>query len=306
VRRPFVIAIAVWVACGGGEPVAGPAQEAVYESSAGERLVVARVDGEPIYGDCVATQAAALGIDRRAALEQCIDFELLAQEARRRGFLSHPQVITTSRREAVRALLDADYPLRTPADIPRADIQPFWDRRIRFAYNHPELRTAVWCRVSTTAADPPERKARAAEIATEVHAALRGEETLNEDVLVRVCADFGARHAGEKFEIAHSRYRSDRQALNPVFGKVLFELPAVNALSKPVLTEWGWDIILLAVLEPPSARSLDDVLAEVQQQVFDRPELEWYREQKFTKWLEPLITRARIEVHPERIPESRF
>jgi len=47
--------------------------------------VVATVGGRPVWASCVAAQAARGTRTRRAALGECVDFELLAQAAEARG-----------------------------------------------------------------------------------------------------------------------------------------------------------------------------------------------------------------------------
>jgi hypothetical protein len=77
----------------------------------------------------------------------------------------------------------------------------------------------------------------------------------------------------------------------------------VDDIAAPVRSPWGWDVIGLALIEPPIDNELDDVLAEVQQAIFDRPELEWYRTKKFDEWINPILARHRIERYDDRIPK---
>jgi hypothetical protein len=54
-------------------------------AAAADDVVVALAAGRPVYGSCVAAQAERGHLSRDAALRECIDFELMAQEAERRG-----------------------------------------------------------------------------------------------------------------------------------------------------------------------------------------------------------------------------
>ena len=103
--RPALISAALCAvfACGDDAQVAAPAVRVQIASEG--RVIVARVNDRPVFADCVEHQARAHGIDRRAALEECIDFELLAQEAEARGLASHPDAVAVRKREAVRKLL---------------------------------------------------------------------------------------------------------------------------------------------------------------------------------------------------------
>ena len=84
------VAAIVVAALGCGSPEAPPAAidrptpTATYDEDAADREIVARVNGVPVFADCVARQSAAHppGSDdavRQAALADCVDFELLAQ-----------------------------------------------------------------------------------------------------------------------------------------------------------------------------------------------------------------------------------
>jgi hypothetical protein len=299
-----LVAVAGAIGCGERSPAIGEAgAEAEYQQSAQGRVIVARVNGEPIYGDCVAAQMAARAIDRRQALDECIDFELLAQAARERGYLSNPAVVATSRREAVRALIDADYPLQKPADIPRPDIEDFWRRRIQRDYNHPELRTVMWCRLPLDRQAPPAKDASASRLAAKIHAAAVASPQSGAEALHRICREHAGDAVAEGLVVQDLQRRVAEQGIDPAFGGAAFGLPAIGAIAAPVRTPWGWDVIALAAVEPPIGNTLDDVLSEVQNAVFDRPELEWYREKTFEDWIRPLEARHRIERFDERMPE---
>src|SRR5260221_9043696 len=112
--RLAAVAVAALAACGHGAsppPVATavvhPAPPSVQARPAGpDDLVVARVDGRPIYGSGVQAQAAAFHLDAHPALDQCIGFELLAGAADARGLRGDPHVADTLRREMVRGLIE--------------------------------------------------------------------------------------------------------------------------------------------------------------------------------------------------------
>src|SRR5688500_12830444 len=104
-------AILVLSACGHGastppEPVRHVVPTTAEAQPAGaDDLVVARVDGRPVYGSCVRAQVAGLGVDVAAALDQCVAFELLAGAADAQGLRADEDVGDAWRREMVRALI---------------------------------------------------------------------------------------------------------------------------------------------------------------------------------------------------------
>jgi len=80
--RFAVVAIAVAAACSHGASSDSAAAPLVAQSTDD---VVATVDGRPIYAGAVAAEARARGVDRKTALADLVDAEVLAGEAARRG-----------------------------------------------------------------------------------------------------------------------------------------------------------------------------------------------------------------------------
>ncbi|HWU88103.1 MAG TPA: hypothetical protein VN253_12540, partial [Kofleriaceae bacterium] len=102
--RPLLPWIAI-AACGGAAEApprarAGAAP-AVSPPEGREDAAVASVNGRPVWGSCVAHQAARGAASREAALAECIDFELLAQAAEARGLAADPEVGEAARRAMV-------------------------------------------------------------------------------------------------------------------------------------------------------------------------------------------------------------
>src|SRR6185436_9235466 len=94
----------------GASPPAGPGD-----------AIVATVDSRPVWGSCVAAQLARGGRSRRAALDECIDFELLAQAAEARGLgrAPDPELERARRAAMVGRLVETGFEdrYRTPADL---------------------------------------------------------------------------------------------------------------------------------------------------------------------------------------------
>ena len=314
IHRPALLAIVAALACGEPERQAAPPPVTVQPPVATRadpagRAVVATVDGEPIYGDCVAAQAAAFGIDARAALDQCVEFELLAQEAARRGLADDPDVAHAARTEMVRALVDADYTptIDEPADIPDADLRALWDRKIRHLYNKPERRRATYCRVpirDRLRGTPADDRARA--IAARIHDAM------------------GSRIDGERFaavclEAGGDRAELPRQPLKPFapdgqfpggrnvkeFADAAFSVPPLRPAA-PVRTRWGWDIVLTTEVLPAEHRSFEEAEAEVRERLVRDPATAEYRVGKFAAWVRAQLAGARIETFPGALADAEI
>jgi hypothetical protein len=307
------LALVALAACGStGDPparstAAGPAPLATYDERADDRLVVARVDGVPVYGDCVAAQAAGLPLGddaaRAAALEQCVAFELLAQEARRRGLLSDRDAVEAQRREAVRALIATDFgpTLDRPEDIGDDELRRLWPQLKRF-YDRPEVRAALYCRARVgrkhKRGGPEDQAARA--LGEELAAGLRRARPASAAEFTRSCREL----AGPRpVEASDRPYRFANQGdVDRVFGEAAFSLGGAGEMAGPVRTYYGWDIIYLTDVEPAVRRSLEQAADEIRDLLFYDEDFDGYRQSRFLAWAARLAQGARVEVFAARIP----
>lgn len=243
--------------CGDDDRPAPPpplATAASIEATASgpDDLVVATVNGKPVWGSCVATQARALGVDRAAALDQCVAFELMAQEADARGLRADPDVVAAWRRELVRTLILADLgPIDTFEELPD-ELRRAVEKRIGLAIDLPALRGGHWVR-----ADVPAAKAGTPEdeLARQIAQATYDELKDDPGVLPDELFDALKRHT-DRLAPGHKVSRSNAPYLTPVddnnavrpaveaFRLGLWGIPAIGRISPPVRTKWGYDVIL--------------------------------------------------------------
>ena len=302
-----VLALAA-AACGRSEraepPPTATEGSAVLSAEPAGRSVVATVNGEPVYDDCVARQAEAHGVDARAALDECVDFELLAQEAARRGLAADPDVALVGRTEMVRALVGADYvsTMDEPSDIPDAELRALWDRKLRHLYNKPERRRATYCRVPIGAKQrgtPADAEARA--LAARIHRAMG--RSIDGERFAATCTSAGAgktelpEKALKPFA-ANGQFAGGRNV--PEFTAAAFSVPAGRP-AEPVRTRWGWDIVLPIEVLPAASRTLEDAEAEIREKLLRSPETAEYRVGKFAEWVRARLDGAHIELHPDAL-----
>lgn len=275
--------------CGGGREAPPPSAPVVAASLAEDpagRTVVAEVDGRPIYADCVARQAAARGIDLRAAVDECIGFELLAREAERRGYAAHPEVLEARETEVVRAFIDREFAagFDGPEDVPRAEVEAFYRQYKDQLYVHPEWRTSrhVLARLPFKAPDGTveERAARAF-----VDALRRGLAGRRPDAaeLERVARELAAHHPGVKLQIEEVP-GSLHDQLDPAYRDALMALPGAGALSGPVRSAFGWHLILVTEVHPAVNQSVDEAAADIRGKIFEA-----VRRRAFLRWASSLL-----------------
>jgi hypothetical protein len=265
-RRVFLIA--ALAACGHGsstppEPVRHePPTTSEAQPAGADDLVVARVDGRPVYGSCVAAQARALGLDVRAALDQCVRFELLAGAAEAGGYRNDPEVAETWRREMVRALIEKDLgAIQSIDELPPELVRPMLERAAA-QIHRPEIRIAHYTRATVPKKTPegaPEDLAAKA-VADRIYAELSTRDGILPDELHETGTRLGA---GTGVTIANSRETYAAAAFdvptikkaNPAFRDALFAIPSLGHVSPPTRTAWGWDIVLWWDVWPPTDQS---------------------------------------------------
>jgi hypothetical protein len=270
---------------------------------------VARVHGRPVWASCVQAQAGSLGEarargvgtpaapptgrgsapvgslaasrtpdqGRREALDQCIAFELLAEEAEARGLAAAREVGEATRTAAVNRLVETDFEqrYRAPDDLKQAiDIVM---KRNEWRMHILELRASTFARFDAPAGAPPETDARAHALADRLAAELTGQTGLF-GVHLSEAAQRIAAGSEVKLETADVRPTHQDDLVAP-YAKALYAIPEVGRIAPPVRTQWGWDVVLWTGGVEARERSRDEVVAEL------FPEL---RRQQFQLWVTQL------------------
>jgi len=291
-RAAAIALVCALAACGGDDRRVRPTARVDVEG--GERTVVAEVNGRPIFGDCVATQAAAHGLDRHAAVDECIDFELLAQAAEARGLAADPEVREVQRREAVRQLVRRDFEAghQGPADVPMEFIRDVWKNpRLRSAYDHPEYRFCHYVRA------PVAKAQRGTPAEKEAETAMRNlyRELANRKLTRAELGDIVDRYRQQtsvKIELTDKPYDTPLEGKSgKQFARALFDIPEPGRVSPPTRTAWGWDVILLTRISPERHETVEQAADEIRKRVFAP-----WREQEFKRWSHELSAGHTIEV----------
>ena len=260
-RAPLAAAWIALAACGGSAPEPAAQHRALGDAPAGspDDVVVARVDGHPVWGSCVTAQASRTGGDRAAALHDCIDFELLAWRAAARGYADDPDVVAAARTAMVGRVID-DY-----EDDPRAaDFEPTLGKliaRARPTMHHPEFRGSSYVRAVVPDGAAPEVEAHAHDVATKIASALAPERGLSPPNLVELAQPIAA--AGG-ITLAHQDVPPlTFEGLDPPYASALYAITEIGRTSGAIRTKWGWDVVLYT-LDIPEAHLTD---AEIRERV---------------------------------------
>ena len=288
-------------ACGGASapaaptPTSGPAGGLDAPRAGSDDVIVATVDGHPVWASCLQAQAARAPTTRDQALRDCVDVEVLARAADRRGLATDRDVVLATRTALVSRLVETAFEdrVRTVADLPAAMLaeRAFGEERWRMP--RPEVRSSGYVRVVVAATEPaggPIDTAAHA-LADQIAAAAAPQTGWFETDLVDLeDRTRGRRRRKLKLELAHA----DVAAMSPPeleknYADALYAIPAIGQTSPAVRTKWGWDVIVWTDVLPPLETSRDQLLA----QMF--PDL---RRAYFAQWVSELA--RGLGVHLER------
>jgi hypothetical protein len=278
------------VACGApsAPPPAARVVPAMPPSAPGD-VEVARVNGRPVWGSCVTAQARGLAggeADRkRAAYDQCVAFELLAQAAEHRGLADAPEVGEALRAAEVNRLveLDFDHRYNTPADLgPSAEpviAKNLWRMHLI------QLRASTFARFVVPEHAAPEVDAQARALAEQLAGPLRSQTGLF-PIHLREAADQVPRPDAIKLEVSDVKptYRGD---LVDEYASALYAIPEIGRIAGPIRTKWGWDVVLWTGGVEAQDRSREDIVAEL------FPEL---RRRYFQVWVSQIAKQLGVHI----------
>jgi hypothetical protein len=290
-RRAMLLVLAA--ACGGGSPPSeeAPQQRAVPTISAiapresADDLEVAQVNGRPVWGSCVAHQIARGAKTREAALDECIQFELLAQLAEQRGLAADPTVVDATRRELVSREVALDFEARTqkPADL--GDRMTKWLTENAWRMHRPDLRASSYARINVAKDAAPDVEAKAKALSEQIATALANETGLFPADLRDTAQRLG-KDSGLKLDTSDVKAMA-KESMDVPYADALYALPAIGRTTAPVRTRWGWDVILWTGGLPAKESTQDELAAEV------FPEL---RRAAFQAWVNDLVKQLGIKI----------
>ncbi|MDX2086688.1 MAG: hypothetical protein SFX73_02505 [Kofleriaceae bacterium] len=296
-RRASLL-LAFIAACGGPSsappaPVA-TAISAVAPPASPADLELARVNGKPVWASCVVEQLARhKRLNADTALQECIAFELMAQEAVKRHLDTFPEVVDATRTAMVSRFIATEFEAKYKSP---ADLGSFMSKIIdkeSWRLSRPELRASSYIRIPLAENVPPEVEARAKSTAQTIADAVASERGLADSNFVEI-----AQRAvpGVLFEHAEVPAKV-RTGLDKTYGDVLFAVPEVGSSSGPVRTKWGYDVILWTGGLPAKETTREELEAEL------FPEI---RRAYFIAWVGQMVKERgiHIEVDPSQLSDE--
>lgn len=289
--------VTLLIACGGGSgpaatvggPPTAPAQ-LVAPGAAPDDAIVATVDGRPVWGSCVAIQAARdPAVSRAQALEQCISFELLAREAERRGLATHAEVIDATRTALVSRLVDR-FAARYPDP---SSMAPQIDEVLRTqgqAISRPELRASTHALIKLPSTPPADLDAKAKVVAEALHAKLADETGLFKYHLADLAKTVTVEPPVEVVVEDLPPLPHENSGLARSYIDALFAIPEVGRVSPVTRSRFssgeGYHVILLTEILPAETMPREQIFARL-------------RSNQFIGYVGELMKDVRVEVNTE-------
>jgi hypothetical protein len=275
-------ALLLLAACGGStqpppQP-SGPPATTVSQAAGSDDVVVATVNGRPVWGSCVKAQGS---------IDDCIGFELMAQEAEKRGIATDPEVAEATRTAMVSRLVQLEYEAKFthPSDFGASWNQVLQRNRLR--YDHADVRASAYVRVPVK---NPADDATAHALADQIAQAAGAEDGWMAPQLFALADKIAAGKT-----IGHdSAPPMEARQLDHNYAAALYAIPEVGRTSQAVRTQWGWDVVLYADVVPEQhlteAQIADKLLPDMQRSYF-------------SLWVHQLeqAMHIKIEEHPEQL-----
>jgi hypothetical protein len=286
-----LLAVALAAPGCGGHKAEGGGPEARLRP---EDVAVAAVDGVPISASRLAAHARATGLPPRAALDDLVGFELLAQAAARRGLAASPEVAEARARELARRIIQLEFEAHArPEDIPEADLRREYERNRRY-FEHPEIRNVVTVlfhakKGQATPAEDAKAKASAQELA----ARWRAEHPADANAARAIAETYYGHLPNVRMDQFNFVRGTEGEA---EWIKAVMTMHEPGAVSSALRTRYGWHVIYLAsfhaATHTPEAEALQTIRREMHPV--------WQRA-AFSRYVDEVAGRHQVEIHPERL-----
>ena len=263
----------------------GPPASLASTPRSADDVIVAQVDGRPVWGSCVAVQASVAGT-RDAALRQCIDFELMAQAAERRGLATDRDVVLATRTALVDRVVAREY---EDTFTRPEDFGELWTRSVaknKLLFDHAEYRRSSYVRFTLDDKHPSAAaEAEAKSTMERVAAALAGETGMMPSHFLAIAQRAAGNHVLDHQDVPPTL----PAGLDPSYADALYRLPDIGRASPAVRTRWGWDIVLWSDVVPARHGTADEIVREA---------LPAVKQEHFPAWVAELAHRLGVTIQP--------
>jgi peptidyl-prolyl cis-trans isomerase C len=233
--------------------------------------VVATVDGTPItVGDVQErinkqspfVRARYTTNDKKKEfLDSLIRFEVMANEAEKRGYDKDPEVMRVMKQQMISKFLQKDFESKLKVeDVPDAQVEKYYKEHPAEFNQKDEVRVGEIVTKDKAKADKAYAEAKALPKA----AAAVGDQKGFKDVVTKYSEDDeGKQRSGDLGFIDKESTRQPKAVV-----EAAFKLAEVGDVAAPIKTDRGWVVIRLTQKRPGFNRPLTEVKRQIQQRLF--------------------------------------
>ncbi|MDZ4697557.1 MAG: peptidyl-prolyl cis-trans isomerase [Deltaproteobacteria bacterium] len=225
---------------------------------------------------------------KREFLDNLIRFEVMAIEARAKGYTNDPDIVRVFKQQMVARLIQKEFEQQyDPAQLPEEDVKAYYDSN-RAKFDNPEERH--WSQI--VVADEKSAEQVMAEARK-----LRPEDQTGFETLVRQKSiDTGSRERGGDMGTVNA---ADKR-LPPQMLASLFAAKSAGALIGPYKTSVGFVVMRLNGIEPAVTRSYENAKALSRSFLFKE-----VRQKALVNWVSGLRARSDVKIFDENMAKVK-
>ena len=212
--------------------------------------------------------------DVRVCLQELIDFELLAQDARRRGLAEKVAIQHAVRQAQVRMFLGEDFaPTWTAESMPKEYVEQAYQKNYNM-FNKPESRDAdhVITTIESKRPTDPETDLKAQAMAQAIYEEMKLNPPKDRTDFIARGAVWEERAKEQGFEVRAQPLGRFGKAgrFAPSFTEKVFEHEGDAILVPPFVTEFGHHVVRIEKSYPEIARTIEDAETEIRARIKDQ------------------------------------
>jgi peptidyl-prolyl cis-trans isomerase C len=201
---------------------------------------------------------------KKEFLDSLIRFEVMANEAERRGYDKDPEVLRVMKQQMISKFLQKDFESKLKVeDVPDADVEKYYKEHPAEFNQKDEVRVSEVVVKDKAKADKAYAEAKALP-KTPTVVPTTPEQKQFKDIVSKYSDDEDAKQRGGDlgfFDKESTRYPK------PIV-EASFKLAEVGDVAQPIKTDKGWVIIRLTQKRPGFSRPLAEVKRQIQQRLF--------------------------------------
>lgn len=270
----------------------------------GKGEVVATINGMNIYmdefKDRMEKQSPYIrsrydSLDKKKEfLENMVKFELLAQEAAKRGYDKDAEVLRAAKQVMTQRLMREDFEEKIKQnDISEADKQKFFEEH-KSEYNKPAMRRAshILIKVNEGASEKDWAAAqkKAQQVLKEVKATKPDDPNAFRDLVTKYSDDEANKTRGG--DLGYFAATAEGGPMAQEFSDATFAIANVNDVAGPVRTKFGWHVIRLTGVRDKIERTYEQVKGQIEHRLFKD-----LRTKKYDEFMENLRKSANVTIN---------